>query len=141
MPVGYRVQVYYRELNRATVGRGGAGGMWARRLAVSMISEARAEAPVRDGKLKAGHRINRERGSNQWMVRYRIENIAAHAEWVHEGTTGPIVRGDGGKMVLPPYGGYGKVVTRSVSGQSANPWLDRACSRVSMRYGAVPTSL
>lgn len=141
MPVGYRVEVYYRELNRATVGRGGPGGGWWRRLRTSMMDTAKAEAPVRSGNLKMSHRMDVKLGSNQWVQRFSVRNISDHAEYVHDGTLGPITAADGGKLVLPPYRGYKKIVVRSVSGQAANPWLDRACRKVAMRYGAVPISL
>lgn len=139
MPVSYRVEVYYKRLNRATVGRGGPGGGWIYRVSRQMIIEARAESPVRDGTIKASHRIRREQYGNQWVQRYNISNVADHAEYVHGGTQGPIRPASGKAMVLPPGGGYPRMVVKSVRGQSANPWLDRACSRVAMRYGAVPT--
>lgn len=141
MPVGYRVEVYYRELNRATVGRGGPGGRWIYRLSTQMLDASKAAAPVRDGGLRRAHRLTRERGSNQWVQRLRVSNTAEHSVWVHDGTTGPIRRDDGGLMTLPPGGGYPRIRTREVSGQTANPWLERACSAVAMRYGAVPVSL
>lgn len=140
MPVGYRVEVYYKALNRATVGRGGPGGGWIYRVSRAMIAEARAEAPVRSGDIKGAHRINRDRGGNQWVQRYNISNGSDHAEYVHEGTSGPIRPKTSRKLVLPPGGGYPKILVGEVSGQRANPWLERACTRVAMRYGAVPTS-
>ena len=99
MPVGYRVEVYYRELNRATVGRGGPGGGWFRRLSTSMMDAAKAEAPVRSAELKRSHRLRRQRGSNQWVQRFSVVNVADHAEYVHEGTTGPIRPTRGRKLV------------------------------------------
>lgn len=92
-------------------------------------------------------------------------NTAPHAEWVHNGTQGPILPtsgrylavpvgvGDAAPRVNPSYdrAGYirnrpnlravpsrGVILTESVRGQEANPWLRRAGDQVSREYRARP---
>lgn len=93
------------------------------------LSAAIAFAPRRSGHLAASHypvailTPYQRRG-----VRYTIRNDADYALYVHGGTTGPI-RGDMGLgwMRVPEYRGSArKVPMLEVSGQAANPWIERA---------------
>lgn len=145
MATGYRVQVY--RSNIARVMKVGDGNRWIYRVSIEMMRAARAEAPSRTSALKRAHRVTRGIGTNQYMARYHIVNDAEHAEWVHEGTSTIY---SPKKMRVPrrpnPLRGAAlpNAMTRprsEVRGQAANPWLDRACTRVSLRYGAVAISL
>lgn len=150
MAVTSRVTVYRK--NISAIMKVGQGSRWIYRVSTEMVATARAEAPSRSGSLRRAHRINRLPGTNQYMARYSIQNTAEHADWVHGGTgyidgvmRVPKVPGPARGAVLPKSqvfwtdGLNGR--PSGVRGQSANPWLDRACSRVAMRYGAVPISL
>ncbi len=86
-------------------------------------------APRRSGHLAASHypvailTPYQKRG-----VRYTIRNDADYALYVHGGTVGPIHGWEGiGWMTVPPYRGAPfKVPMLEVSGQDANPWIQRA---------------
>src|SRR6185312_13148314 len=154
MPVGYRVTVYRRNIATMFTPNGEAG-RWIYRVSSEMISAARAEAPVRSGHLKEAHRIYRDQVregffGNQYVTAYRIVNDAEHAEWVHEGTPSGnpgskitavmrvpkkpgLLRGAQLPKAAVFYtdGKFGRPT--GVQGQHANPWLDRACTRVSAR--------
>jgi len=146
MALGYTVTVYRKNLS-AQFQPGGQGYRWLDRVRLRMHRDAVNEAPARSGGLARSHRSS-IRGLNQYACRATITNVAEHAEWVHGGTEG--ASADGGFMVLPPGGpgrntvsryagqSFGKKRVRSVAGQDANPWLDRACTKAAMRYGAVP---
>lgn len=150
MAVSYRVQVYRR--NISAIMKAGQGNRWIYRVSVEMMSAAKADAPSRTNTLRRSHRISRMPGTNQYMARYSIENTADHADWVHDGTSYI-----SGVMRVPktPGPARGADLPRSqifwtdglngrpmgVRGQNANPWLERACSRVAMRYGAIPYRL
>lgn len=154
MPVvTYRVEVYRRNIAKMFLPSGDAG-KWIYKVSSEMIAAARADAPRRSGALKAAHRIERRSLTdtffgNQYAAAYEIRNDAEHASWVHDGTSRIH-----GKMRVPraPGAVRGAALPRravfytdgkqgrstGVAGQKANPWLDRACAAVSMRYGAVP---
>lgn len=141
MATGYSVRIYYNEI-RGLFRSNGPGGRWIYKVSVAMINEARAEAPSRTGGLKRAHRITRGRGANQYAATFHIENTAEHADWVHGGTA---QNGTGwiyphGDFLLVPSRRGAKTKTRRarVHGQRENPWLDRACTRVAIRYGGVP---
>lgn len=138
MAVGYSYQVYYRNI-RGLYRRGGPGGGWIYRVSTQMMAEAKREAPARSGSLRRAHSISRGRGVNQYAATYHVVNSSDHAAYVHFGTHFRPPRPRIKKaMVLPPGNGYGRLVAKKVKGQDRNPWLDRACTRVAIRYGGVP---
>lgn len=150
MAVTFRTTVYRR--NISWLMQHGDGAEWIYQVSDEMLLAAQAEAPSRSGTLKRSHDLSREVGTNQYAARYSVQNTAEHAGWVHGGT--PYITG---LMRVPKRPGpvrgqslpKGQVFwtdglngrPMGVRGQKANPWLDRACSRVAMRYGAIPVSL
>lgn len=97
-------------------------------LGTEHLNAAIAFAPSRTGTLKAAHYpvpIMTPTSRRGW--RYTIRNDAEHSEWVHRGTTGPIMA-HGNFMSVPMFRGamYPRFQARSVAGQTANPWIDRA---------------
>ena len=121
----------------------GQGGRWLKALSSRMKLMAASEAPKRSFELARSHFVTFQPGANQYQARATVENRADHASYVHEGTprgaktrTPGYIRGNPW-LALPAWGEYGATVRRSVSGQAANPWLDRACSQVSKSVGAV----
>lgn len=148
MPQTYRVTIYRR--NIAGIFRtNGEGGRWIYRVSVAMMREARKGAPARTGSLRDAHRISRDHGANQYAATFNVSNVAEHAEWVHGGTAGKgtgyiypkqEVNSDGNysRLVIPAGNGYRKISALKVKGQKPNPWLDEACARIAIRYGAVP---
>lgn len=134
----YKVTIYRRNLS-AQFQQGGQGYRWLDKVRLRMHRDAVNEAPSRSGALKAAHRSH-IRGLNQYACQAEISNVAAHADWVHDGThdVAPITPTGNKPMRLPPGGGYGWTRAWSVAGQDANSWLDRACTKAAMRYGAVP---
>lgn len=138
MASGYNVTVFYRNI-AGLYRRGGPGGGWIYRVSQDMIRASRAEAPRRSGDLRDAHYVTRGRVGNQYMQSYNIGNSAEHAEWVHRGTARWIYP-DGDFLLVPVAPGASRRMKKPrVRGQDANPWLDRACTRVAIRYGAVPT--
>jgi hypothetical protein len=138
MPTTYRTEVLHANVNRLFL-RGGPGYRFMDSLRAAMHRRCEAEAPVGgprpDGspaqaKIRGSHRSS-ARGRNGYRTDVEISNIAPHAEYVHNGTTGPI-RPRTKSALLTPYG-----PRKSVSGQRANPWMERACVAVSRTRGAV----
>lgn len=87
-----------------------------------------AYAPSRSGRLKASHYsvpILTPNGSRGW--RYTIRNDAPYAEYVYYGTTGPIMA-HGSYLWAPMFRGspWPRYFARSVAGQAANPWIEKA---------------
>lgn len=122
--------------------RGGQAERWMDRLRKNMHRLAVAEAPVRSGGLKAAHRST-TRGYNQYRTEVTVRNVSDHASYVHGGVpygsktrTADAIHGNPW-LYVPAWGGYAAFRARSVSGQAANPWLDRACARVAGSEGAV----
>lgn len=136
MPVIVSTQVYRREIN-AEFQAGGQGYRWLDMVKLAMFTRSVISSPVRSGEVKAGHR-SEIRGLNQFSCIATIFNVAEHAEWVHEGTMGPIYPDDGPWLYLPAGNGFPKKRLRSVAGQKANPWIDDACTAVAMGFGAMP---
>lgn len=144
MPVTYRVEVLHRNVNRIFL-RGGDGYRFMDRLRAAMHRrceiEARStmgnKAPPTDPEwsrrpgpsIAQSHR-SYARGRGGYRTDVRVENIAPHAPFVHGGTQGPIR--PRGAALSTPYG-----AKKSVRGQAANPWLERACVAVSRTRGAV----
>lgn len=97
-------------------------------LGTEHLNAAIAFAPSRSNLLRASHYpvpIMTPNGRRGW--RYTIRNDASYAEYVHRGTTGPITA-NGDFLSVPMFRGtmYPRFQTRSVAGQTANPWIDRA---------------
>lgn len=141
MAVGYSYQVFYRNI-RGLYARGGPGGGWIYRVSVDMMRESKAEAPKRTRALANAHSITRGRGVNQYAATYHVVNSSDHAEHVHFGTAnngaGYIYPTNATRLSLPAGNGFPRMAPRRVRGQRANPWLDRACTRVAIRYGGTP---
>lgn len=105
------------------------------RLQREVFAEAIAQAPSRSGELKRGHVNRGSRKAGPYRIRGFIENRAAHARYVHEGTHGPIYPTDNDMLLLRPSMGRGWARKRSVAGQRANPWMVRAARTVLSRHG------
>jgi len=90
---------------------------------------------VRSADLRQSHYVERSR-VNQYAATYSIGNTAEHAEWVHMGT-GRWIYPHGDFLSVPIAPGSSRRAKKPrVRGQNPNPWLDRACTRVAIRYGA-----
>lgn len=141
MAVGFTVRIDRKALSGEFQTRGQAG-RWIRMVGREMLALSKNQAPSRSGGLRRSHGISRGRvgmgWGNQYAAAYNIYADAGHAEYVHQGTRSPITARGGGKMRLSPGGGYGVLYRRSVRGQKANPWLDRACTAIAIRFGGVP---
>ena len=137
MAFAYKTTIYKRNL-QAQFQVGGQGYRWLDRVKLAMHRAAVAGAPMRAGTIKRSHN-SYIRGINQWACAATISNSAPHAEFVHEGTTGPITPTDAPYLRVPiARGATRRFNASSVRGQAANPWLARACGRVAARRGAVP---
>jgi hypothetical protein len=84
---------------------------------------------------------NRHKSETKNRGRYttsKIENTAPYAAYVHNGTTGPIVSNNPARLML-----VGKsannifALKAAVSGQDAQPWLERAAMTAARRRGVV----
>jgi hypothetical protein len=139
MPLSYRVHVLRRNLT-AQFQSTGQAGRWLDRLGTRMFRAAQIEAGriSRTGTLVRGHRMDPVRGINQFACDVHIYNIAEHAAWVHGGTMTPIEPTTANNLSVPiARGSTVRHLRKSVRGQTANPWLDRACARVARSVGAV----
>ena len=132
----------YRSNIAAQFTRVGQAGKWISALSYEMKLLAAAEAPKRSMELSRSHYTSFAVGTNGTRAIATIGNSAEHAEWVHEGTpkgaktrTKGYIKGNPW-LSIPAWGPYPALRRRSVSGQAANPWLDRACSQVSRSRGA-----
>lgn len=102
-------------------------------LGTEHLNAAIAFAPARTGHLKASHYpvpIMTPNGRRGW--RYTIRNDADYSQYVHEGTVGPIMA-HGSYLSVPMVRGskWPRFKARSVAGQLANPWIDKAWDFVS----------
>lgn len=122
---------------------GAAGDAFMRRFLGDTSSYARALAPRRTSELANSHRTLGPVRRGRYGLRGQVVNTADYAAFVHNGTTGPITSTrPNGWMRLPPSGraavldgpNAGPVYRRSVRGQRANPWLDRAGTLTARRY-------
>lgn len=151
MAKAYRVIVYRPKIARLFKA-GGVADRWLYRVSSQMITASRKAAPARTGELSKSHRIAKgSRWGNQYQSRYTIENFSRYAKWVHDGTKGSyagggylyLPAGGPGRNTVSPYRGqqFPKIRVRGVKGQAPNPWLDEACTKVSVRHGAVIIAL
>lgn len=138
MPVTYRTEVLHANVNRLFL-RGGPGYRFMDSLRAAMHRRCEAEAPnggprpagsPSQPKIRGSHRSS-ARGRNGYRTDVEVWNVAPHAEFVHNGTSGPI-RPTSSRALLTPYG-----LRKSVDGQRANPWMERACVAVSRTRGAI----
>lgn len=138
MPVTYRTEVLHANVNRLFL-RGGPGYRFMDSLRAAMHRRCEAEAPVGEprpdgspaqAKIRGSHRST-ARGRNGYRTDVEITNVAGHAEWVHNGVPGRIYP-KSARALNTPYG-----PRRSVRGQSADPWMERACVAVSRTRGAI----
>lgn len=105
-------------------------------LGTEHLNAAIAFAPSRTAHLKGSHYpapIMTPNGRRGW--RYTIRNDAEYALYVHRGTVGPILP-KGEFLSVPVYRGLlaPRRLVGSVSGQTPNPWIDRAWDFVAPRY-------
>jgi hypothetical protein len=141
MAYAYRVTVYRRNLSAQFQPRG-QGGEWLNDLRQAMHRACVREAPVNTRPTREpGPRLRDShdsfiRGVNQYRSEASIWNSAPHAEWVHEGVPGRIFP-DGDFLWVPMRKNSSSRTKRtSVRGQTANPWMDRACQGIARRNGA-----
>lgn len=78
------------------------------------------------GVLKRSHINAGVRKVGPYSATGTVNNVAEHAPWVHDGTTGPIRPKYGDWLVIPRGRGGRNVFVHEVAGQRANPWLYRA---------------
>lgn len=151
-----RVIVYDAKIS-GMFGKGGDAVEYIREFLVDLEAQAQRDAPVggitsgrrRAGgiSIKRGHRNSGTLRSGPYGARGSIYNIAKHAGYVHNGT-GPRIYGRP-MLAVPVVPGsihmqhrwgkprvakVGVVRLRSVAGQKANPWLDRAGKKIAIRY-------
>lgn len=136
-----RVTIYDSRVDSLFLPGGDVWG-WMGGVGAEHLQAAYMFAPRRSGHLASQHypvaiiTPYKKRG-----VRYTIRNDADYALFVHEGTTGPIVADywdDGTQSFLgpmAPWGGFSTPFARSVSGQRANPWINKAGEFVLAQYG------
>lgn len=144
MAVSHRTTVYRKNI-AAMFRPSGEGGRWIRALAFDMKLLATSTAPSRTLTLARSHRVDFERGANQYQATAILSNTAEHAEYVHFGTAGhggevmPLAAGGPGVNTVSPYAGqaFPKKALRYVRGQNANPWLENACVKLARGAGAV----
>lgn len=92
------------------------------------LNAAIAFAPSRSGHLKSSHYpVPILTPYKKLGTRYTIRNDADYAEFVHRGTTGPIMA-YGSYLWVPQRRGsaWPRWQARWVAGQKANPWIERA---------------
>lgn len=87
----------------------------------------KAFAPKRTGDLARNIRANRPKTEGPYKGSVLVYNNIRYARYVHEGTTGPIRAKSGKAMRFRTKRGAGPYMfAMSVSGQRANPYLERA---------------
>lgn len=136
--MGYRVTVHRR--NIVTLVQVGDLNRWTHGKAKEIERVARAEAPVRTGRLRDSHVTLPTTGSNQYHKVYRISALAPYAGFVHQGTG---IFGPKGTPVYigrpmkipgpnpnPARTGERSTVIWSHKGQQGNNWLERAALQV-----------
>lgn len=105
-------------------------------------SLARATAPTRSTTLKRSIKVTRPpRRTSIYGLQGRVTAGAPYAAFVHDGTTGPIRPKTSKFLVVPSKKGNepgsqlmsGVFLTKSVRGQSANPFLRRGISAAMKR--------
>lgn len=113
---------------------GGDGWHFMGLVGTEHLNQAIAFAPSRTGTLKASHYpvpiMTPYRAPGGAVgCRYTIRNDAPYADYVHGGTTGPIM-GHRGYLWVPQRRGssWPRYLARSVAGQDANPWLEKAAA-------------
>lgn len=137
MAASYTVDVYNLRI-AADYLPGGQGYTWLDKVKLAMFTRSVAEAAKisRTGTLMRSHG-SAIFGYNQYRARATISNSAPHAEWVHEGTDGPIFPEDSDFLWVPiRKGGASRTKRAYVKGQAANRWMDRACTSVALAQGA-----
>lgn len=121
---------------------GGDAWEWMRRVGTEHLMMALIEVPRRSGELARQHNLALTPVGKR-HVRYTVGNYAEYAEYVHGGTTGPIMAGNGfwddGRPAymgpMAPWMDRTTLYARSVSGQEANPWIANAADTVLAKYG------
>lgn len=139
MPYSYNVTVYRRNL-QAQFQTGGQGYRWLDKVRLAMHRACVREASEfrRSGDIMSSHSSS-IRGINQWACHAEVANDSDHAWFVHAGTKGYIYPKDADALWVPvaPFSNRRRWKDR-VDGQASNPWIDRACTGIALRNGAVP---
>lgn len=91
---------------------------------------AKVFAPERSGRLKRSINGTYNPSGGPFSCRMEVQASVRHALFVHEGTTGPIWASNNDFLKLRPGNGWPTVYTRTVAGQSANPFLRHALEEV-----------
>jgi len=131
-----KVVTVYQAAIRSELAPGGDVNKFVKMANREVYAEAVATAPVRTGNLKDSH-VNAGVLVHGLRAEARVNNVSPHAEWVHDGTTGPIGPTSHQFLKLPAgRNARGFIYLRSVRGQRANPWLRRAGEKVARRLGA-----
>lgn len=140
--IAYTNTVVHRSEIAAIFTGVGEGGRWIKALSYQMKTTAAGEAPKRSYELARSHFVSFRRGTNAYIAIADVENRSDHASYVHFGTpegapgAPAAIRGNP-YLYLPAWGPHKSKRLRAVSGQQANPWLERACSQIARSYGAV----
>jgi hypothetical protein len=134
-----KVKVYDAKLHSMFAGSGEVGEETRKMTAEIMrVAKSPGYVPVRTGELRKKHYTNFLR-SGRLLARGYVGNTAPHADWVYSGTKGPILP-KGTYLVVPRgrgrpskrHGAPMKFLSlrRSVRGQRANHWIERAADSV-----------
>lgn len=136
--------VWRSSVDRAAIARlvqpSGMVDRWLRDIALEIMLDAKAAAPMRSGRLRDSIGSDR-RGSTATRVTFRVYASVPYAAYVERGTTGPITanlaRSPGGQFTggrgwLPVGKSQGHISTyaKSVRGQAAQRFLQRSMEEV-----------
>ena len=103
---------------------GGAIWRWARQRSVRVERTAKAFAPIRTGELRRSIYATYEPSPPKEVI-MEVHATAYYAQYVHEGTFGPILPRSGKFLKFKGRDGH-NVYARSVSGQRPQPFLTDA---------------
>lgn len=135
MPTKVRVTVYESAI-AAEFLPGGQAWNQMTLIGSDVAQVAIRTAPSRTGNLRRQHNVA-VTPVGKYQCRFSVGNYADYADYVHGGTTGPIMpHGDKLWIRAAPYSRYPHGAVRfSVAGQKANPWIRDAAEAVGPRWG------
>jgi hypothetical protein len=144
MAARFKVTIYEPKLEEEFTSAGQVG-RWASRVQREIAAESKVEAPKRTTELAASIHAAGALKVGRFALRRIIAADAGHAEFVHEGTSGPIFPKHGRFLLVPAnpgdlpmrQGGTNLVERESVRGQTANPFMTRAARTVLLRHGVI----
>jgi len=143
MATTVRVTIYDANIQALFVdGPQGDVWNWMERVGRRHLGAALVEVPRRSGFLASQHNLALT-PYKRFGVRYSVGNYADYANYVHGGTTGPIMAGngfwdDGRRAMMGPMAawmGRNALYAHTVNGQAANPWIARAADIALAPYG------